>query len=248
MAQVTHLSNAPITEAIIQIRCNLAGEFDVESFAQCHSDFPDEFNQGEPISEGSVKIEFRAGRPTKLDQFVDESAGYKFVSADKSKTVFFRKGSFTFSRAAPYDNWSEFSSTARALWESYRSCVGSYQVTRISTRFINRLDLPLPLDFDEYLVAGPKVPEGLPQGVAHYLTRLHIPVPEAESLILLSQTMGTQRDQLHVPVILDVDVLRECEPAPLPDEGIWEILDTLRKLKNDTFFASVTEKLVELYR
>ena len=248
MANPIHLANAPITEAIVQIRCNLPRDFDVASFEKCLPQLPENFNEGEPVSEGSVTIQFEAGRPTKMDKFVDESSGYRFVSADELKIAIFRRGSFTFSRLAPYENWDEFSDSARLLWENYRSCVGSYEVTRVSTRFINRLELPLPVDFDEYLVHGPQVPRELPQAVAHYLTRLHVPVPGDDALIVLSQTMGTPRNEFHVPIILDVDVLRECEPYPLSDDDIWEILTVLRELKNRTFFASVTERLIDLYK
>lgn len=248
MAEVSHLSNAPITEAIIQIRCNPPDDFDVLKFASCHPKFSDEYPEGEPLTEGSVRLEFQAGRPIKLDQFVDQSAGYRFISSDKLHIAFFRKGSFSFNRLAPYQRWEDFERQANTLWEHYRDCLESYQVNRISTRFINRIELPLPIDFDEYLTAGPKVPEELPQGVVHFATRLHIPIASANALVLLSQTMGTPRDDMHVPIMLDIDVQRECEPSQLPDDEIWSILNTLRQLKNDVFFSSVTDKLVDLYK
>ena len=48
------------------------------------------------------------------------------------------------------------------------------------------------------------------------------------------------------PVILDIDAFKQADLPPT-DNRMWEYLEQLRELKNKSFFATITEKAVELY-
>jgi uncharacterized protein (TIGR04255 family) len=51
----------------------------------------------------------------------------------------------------------------------------------------------------------------------------------------------------HVPVILDIDVYKTVILPP-ETEDAWNLLKELRVIKNEVFFASLTEKAVELFQ
>jgi uncharacterized protein (TIGR04255 family) len=51
-----------------------------------------------------------------------------------------------------------------------------------------------------------------------------------------------------VPVILDIDVLRECDMGVNDAEAVHEALAQLRLAKNQLFFGSLTDRAVELFK
>ena len=92
-------------------------------------------------------------------------AGYLFRSADTKQAVQALKDGFSFSRFRPYQDWDAFSKEARDLWERYVSLTKPEKVNRISLRYINRLELPLPFgDFKEYLLTVPEIAPGSRKG------------------------------------------------------------------------------------
>jgi uncharacterized protein (TIGR04255 family) len=75
---------------------------------------------------------------------------------------------FAMSRLAPYENWNAVRDEARRLWDIYRSIAKPSKLIRLAVRYINRIDMPLPLgDFKDYLRTVPDVSPDLPQGLAY---------------------------------------------------------------------------------
>jgi uncharacterized protein (TIGR04255 family) len=100
-------------------------------------------------------------------------------------------------------------------------------------------------DFDEYLAAAPRVPEGLPQGVSSFLTRVVIHEPSVEANSIITQALESVVGEV-VPIILDIDVFK-LRPEGIEEESIWSTLENLRIIKNRIFFASITKKLKEMF-
>src|SRR5207253_4384748 len=99
--------------------------------------------------------------------------GYTFTSSDGLQAFQSRLDGFTFSRLAPYNGWESFCSEARRLWNIYREVTQPQAVTRAAVRYINRLDLPLPIrDLKDYLRTVPEVSPDLPQGLSGYFMQL----------------------------------------------------------------------------
>ncbi len=117
-------------------------------------------------------------------------------------------------------------------------------------RSINKFDIPLfpqpMLDFNEYLTAAPIVPEGLPQGVNSFLTRVVIHDPGSDATAIITQAFEQIVDPKFLPIILDIDVFQQKEV--ISEEVAWQALEELRHFKNKIFFASITEKAKELFR
>jgi uncharacterized protein (TIGR04255 family) len=62
------------------------------------------------------------------------------------------------SHLAPYENWNAVRDEARRLWALYRSIAKPSKLIRLAVRYINRIDMPLPLgDFKDYLRTVPDV-------------------------------------------------------------------------------------------
>ena len=119
-------------------------------------------------------------------------------------------------------------------------------VERLATRYINVIEVPITgLLFDDYLTAPPRVPESLPQGIQHFLQRLVVPFTEEIAGIII-QTVDVPT-QTHLPIILDIDVQMRKPNLFSDSPEIWTGFDTLREIKNNIFFSSVTERTLEPY-
>jgi uncharacterized protein (TIGR04255 family) len=110
------------------------------------------------------------------------------------------------------------------------------------------LELPLPFkDFKEYILTTPEISPALPQGLKTFFMRLEIPHESYQAVAIITETMEAPSSTLRLPVILDIDVIRETTVSPSSSE-IWQVFEQLRDFKNEIFFNSITEKAKELFR
>jgi len=174
--------------------------------------------------------------------------GFLFISRDEKQIFQARLDGFTMSRLAPYERWEPFRDEARRLWDVYRSVAKPTKLTRLAVRYINRLDLPLPVaDLKDYLRTVPEVSSDLPQNLAGYFMQLRIPQEDVNSLLLVNQAIIDPAKPGVASVVLDIDVFRVDE-LPTNETGIWEFLEQLRVRKNDVFEACITNKARELFK
>ncbi|MGH8699742.1 MAG: TIGR04255 family protein [Burkholderiales bacterium] len=243
-----HLEKAPIVEGLIDLRVRLANGFEAEKLKELHGRIADRYPTCLESSTFQTHLEFNAQRGAK-HAFLRNVSGYRFESADTRYVFQAQVGGFTLSRLRPYETWELLFAEAKELWAHYIEVARPESVTRVATRYINRLELPVPLrDFDDYLTAAPKVPLGLPQSVSEFFARVVAPEPQCGASVILTQILepaDTARGVL--PVILDIDVFKEEVFTP-KSEAPWNLLSKFRDLKNEAFFGSVTDKAKELFR
>lgn len=238
-------SNAPISEALVDIQVGLPPEITVDDLAR----FGDERLKGlypkrRPRSRWEGVLEVAEQQPRLKGQGAID--GWLFYSQDERQIVQFRLDGFTLNRLRPYSDWGTVKAEAKLRWEIFRESARPTRVKRLALRYINHLRFPAGRDLDIYLTIGPRVPPGLPQVLSNFFHRLEIPDHRAGALLLLSlatDPQGTGESR----IILDIDVSSPTSLDP-SDESIWTILDTLRDLKNDTFFSSLTDEALQLLR
>ena len=91
------------------------------------------------------------------------------------------------------------------------------------------------------------MPEGLPNVVQEFLIRNVIPCLEQKALVTIVQAYGAETPNEKAKVILDIDAV--CLEEYDSNTGKqWELLDTLRTLKNNAFFKSLLPKALEPYK
>lgn len=240
-------ASAPITEALIDIRTQLPDTASLSSLEKLHSAIQAQYPQkgARMMWQGSLQLKDEE-EPIKTAQHGLD--GYLFTSSDGRQVVQFRLDGFSFSRLRPYSRWEEVYGEARRLWEIYAAGTKPIVVRRVATRYINSIEIPLKrFDYDDYFTAVPKIPEGLPQLLSHFFTRLVIPFPDHGATAIVVQTPAEKPDPVNTTVILDIDAFVEVSLAP-GDAKLDEILAILRKVKNEIFFRSVTEKTKDLFR
>ncbi len=238
---------APITEALIDIRVQLPGNVSLTDLETLHkgikAEYPDKKTR--QMWEGTFEVRNEKEPLQTTDFRVD---GYAFITSDGRQVVQYRLDGFTFSRLRPYSKWEEVHPEARRLWDIYRTATKPLLVTRLAVRYINAIEIPLKtFDYDDYFTAAPKIPEGLPQGLQHFFTRLVIPFPNRGAVAIVIQTPSGKQDPVNTAILLDIDVFEEVSLSP-EDARIYEIFSVLREIKNEVFFKSVTERTKELFR
>ncbi|MBC8414593.1 TIGR04255 family protein, partial [bacterium] len=200
------LNNAPIAEALIDIRVKLPATLKVEIIDTIYDAIKDKYpdKQEQKISE--LKLDLRS------EDTVNSSGaivnGYRYISSDKKQIVQTRLDGFTLSRLHPYVKWDEMRDEAFRLWELYKDITSPDSIIRVAVRYINILNIQLPIkDFGDYLSAPPIVPDGLPQGISSFLNRIVISEPSIGASAIITQAL----EQIALdaaPIILDIDAFK----------------------------------------
>jgi len=240
-----HLPNAPIKEALIDIQVALPENIAMETLNSKYAQITDQYPKHETLQKGEFGLHRNEGHPTKLT--IDHTVvGYRYTSEDERRIVQFRVDGFTFSQLEPYDSWEDMKKEAVRLWDIYANSISPNPITRIATRYVNLLKLPLDTELKDYLMAPPTIPEGLIQETSSFLTRIEIRDPSIGAHGILTQALESVRES-YVPIMLDIDVFiaRQFDPR---DSEFWHCLNQLRDFKNTVFFSSITEKTMELFQ
>lgn len=243
MARRRHYSKAPITEAVIDIRVRLpetARLSDLEAVQEPHrSDYPGK------ESRSLARGRFEVGRQVSASAS-SEPIGFLFKSEDEKRIFQAQRDGFTMSRLAPYETWEPFREEARRLWTTYRVRLQPEAIVRLAVRYINRLDLPMPVgELKDYLRTVPEVSPELPQLLSGLFMQLTVPQDDLRGTLLLTEALIEPSRPDVVSVVLDIDLFR-TEELPSDDGGIWELFELLHDRKNDVFEACITERTREL--
>lgn len=245
MARQRHLNNAPVVEAVIDIRVKNPSSVEVADLLSLKEtlkgDYPDVKDRR--LIEFGSKIEGKQIEQSLQDKGID---AYLFKSADGKNVVRFGIDGFAFSRLKPYTEWETVLKEARRLWGFYSSRVMPELITRIAVRYINQLELKLPIEnFNRYLKAPPQIPKSLPQEISQFLTRVAIHEEDATANIVQAMAASPEPDRIRI--ILDIDVFK-IKQAGFNNENMWSEFGKLRKLKNRIFFNSITEETARLFQ
>src|SRR5689334_8712067 len=121
--------NAPITEAVIDLRVKLSPGVTLASLENLHNSVKARY----PGKKKRLHVhgEFSAG-----DQLGaaarQETMGFAFESESGKEIFQARLDGFTFSRLRPYGNWPELRDEAQRLWSIYRSAADPVSITRVA--------------------------------------------------------------------------------------------------------------------
>jgi uncharacterized protein (TIGR04255 family) len=248
MARIRHLSNAPIVEALVDLKVHVPDRTTVEALEQALAKQAFGYQIKGPIFRGNFGMAINLQESPQAKPLVSETTrlGMRLHSDDEKYVAQFTTEGFTFSRLAPYESWELLITEARRVWGIYQSCVSPTRVHRAGTRFINNLRLPMKTGdrFKMYLKGLPSMPPEYPQTISSFLQRFV--VHEEGATAFITQALERFPADPPVPVFLDIDVFRETDFDP-NDAEVWSFLGQLRNLKNRFFFGAIEEAAAELY-
>jgi uncharacterized protein (TIGR04255 family) len=240
-----HLQNAPIVEAVIDFRVIREPQISPELFASLGSVIGAKYSRADSIL--SIEARFGIDRGRLIDPAQHKAdLGWKYQAG--TEVAQFRVDGFTFSKIEPYTSWDEVFGEAFRLWEVYLRLANAKQVSRIAVRYINRIRVTENGNINEFLVAPPMLPAPIPPVIRDFLTRVHIADDKRSSAAVIVQALEPQLEPNVMSLLLDIDAYHEDGAVLVPtDPGLPSLFEQLRQLKNEIFYASITEKTAEMY-
>jgi len=92
------------------------------------------------------------------------------------------------------------------------------------------------------LKTRPEIAEGLPQDMVNVWLRLEVLIPEPQGLLIITEAQLPPEKAGFVTFVLDHDLQF---PVMAETADVWTVLTAARELKNQYFFASISEELAQ---
>lgn len=232
---------APIKEAIIDIQVQRKPELDLSSLEQLADSLSSQYpnRRDSKVFEGFVEFGPSAPIQARSNELHD---GFILADQDEKWIVQLKFNGFTLSRLSPYTNWDEFRGEARRLWELYRAACEPISVSRVAVRFINQLDVPLPVrDLRDFLRTYPELSSDMDPQISGFFMQLQCP-QDNNATAVITQGLITPAMPNVVSILLDIDMFAATE-IPTEDEELWKLFDDFRQRKNAIFEASITQRM-----
>jgi uncharacterized protein (TIGR04255 family) len=238
-----HLEHAPIAEAVIDFRVLRQEQVTPQMFENLGPLIGNQYSVKSEIQSISATFGFDNGRfldPAR----VQASLGWRYQA--ETQIAQFRVDGFTFSKVEPYTTWEEVFGEAFRLWEVYVERAEPKQVSRIAVRYINRMRIVGASNLLEYLEGPPNLPAPIPQVIREFLSRIAVDDPARNASAVIVQALEPRVEPSTISLLLDIDAFKTVNSTP-NDPELANTFRQLRALKNDIFFASITERTVETY-
>lgn len=238
-----HLANAPIVEAVIDFRVLRDLSVSPLTFEGLVASIGEKYSQATSIQAFEARFGIESGKMLDPAQR-SADLGWKYQAS--TEVAQFRVDGFTFSKLAPYTSWGEVFGEASRLWRIYVGLARPKQVSRIAVRYLNRMTLTGNPRINDFLEAPPELPKPIPPLVRDFLTRVHVADERRGSAAIIVQALEPQFDPNVMSLLLDIDAYHETTLTP-DDPELPKMFQQLRELKNEIFYASITEKAAEIY-
>ena len=236
----------PITEAVIAMHFSKPLELKwIEAFARKHNT---RFSRSEDMFE--ISASFNA--QTHQSASNTKKIGYKLTSGDNARVVTIVPSQLAISHLAPYTDWGELCSDARQHWTTLSKIMKSKSLGHISARYINRIDIPIKtdggVDIHKYFNLGLSLPTYV-QTMALQAFQVNCSLHNANEPYLYTLSIASTPSPLinYLSFIIDIDVAT-TGVVPVDEDKLWELIDSLRKQKNDLFESCITSETRALFQ
>lgn len=247
MAEVRHLKNAPITEALLDIKVGTSSDadFPAERLDQLEQDLAEAYPIVEKRKLRKVKLQIS---PAETSSNIQESGvlAYWFFTEKKNRIAQFRFDGFTYNMLKPYTSWEEMQKEGLRLWEIYEDIFKPPRIVRIATRFINHVTLQTQYDLEDYLTDMPFGIENMPGKTIQFMNQVSLLDDHENSARVV--VASDDSNSPMITILADIDVFRDGEiKVPVDMKSLTATLAQLRAFKNEIFFSIFTEKALSQY-
>lgn len=234
--------NCPIKEAVFDIRVTGLENIIQDDIEILHELIKTNYPQKKKTLNIFGDFEIKDNKEITNNNTKTQFRGIIFSNTKNNKQVQFRVDGFTLNFLAPYSNWDEFYNEALVLWNIYFNNLKPKEINRIALRYINKIDIPLPLEsFQEYITNMPPIPKSLPQFYNGFFMQIQVPCEDNNYTALITETIETPTKDL-IPFILDIDVFKEIN-----NDFKFTDFNYIRSMKNLIFEDFITDKTRKLF-
>jgi uncharacterized protein (TIGR04255 family) len=239
-----HFNKAPIIEAIINVGVPLAAPPD-EALAKIEALGP-VVREEYPVKQTLFQTTFTSElKPEPGGTVTNVKAGLMFGSTVEPQRFQARVNGFSFHRLAPYQSWEPFRDEAKRLWAVYRKILGNAPIDACAVRYINRFTVPVGREISDFLRTYPEVAKELPQQMPSYLMRVELLLSDIPGGLLVLQQHMAPSDPPSSEMTVTLDNEFRLPAAAGTDEGIWDLIESVRELKNKVFVNCLTAEMQE---
>lgn len=236
----------PVVMAIFQIRFE-QNENDLTSFLKFDAQLRLEY----PLREDNIQASIDVGQNTialgvsKISGTSNAKiAGYTYYTNDKKRKLIVEEGSVTFTDENKYEGWEPFK-TYISKYVKLLNFLSNRKIKRTSIRFINQFifdKFENPIDYFNTTVASSQG-SVFPFPIVKYGFNLLLNVNET-TYSIVNHNLDNPNSEKFI-YMFDIDVLDKNE-INFDEETILNSFDSLREIKNQIFFSSITDKTKEL--
>lgn len=238
--------NAPITEAVLDIRVTPRDGLDASELGAMTALLRDTYPQSEDQYELQGQVQLPA--PTAAPNWASKKMG--IVGRGSARTYQAQVQGVSVSKLKPYSKWSEFKAEAQRVWRIYKGVAKPLTIQRLATRYINRIDIPhqgRPIKLENYFQAYIEMSDDLDQPMSNFFFQVHIPQKDFDGLCVLNVGGLPPSAAGVASILLDIDIFK-LGAVPQTDEEMWSFFDILRERKNRIFESCITDRCRELFR
>jgi uncharacterized protein (TIGR04255 family) len=244
-----HLNNAPIVEAIIDLRARAETEWKesviTDKVKSRLHDYP------KRLSLSGFHQEFTIGPGATAEGKTIETAwtGLRCQTEDGLQVTQFQRDGFMFARLRPYEQWERLITEAMRVWAIFVDIAEPSEIQRMGLRFINRIG-PIATEarVEDYLDPAPRVTRDLDLPVDHFFHQDILRIPGYPYAVRLTRT--TQPEPALQPpafgIIVDIDVFT-TQAFETDSIAMERRFSEMRWLKNRIFFGCVASKALEAF-
>ena len=237
--------NAPITEAVLDIRTRLDEPSLTRLSEVRDANYPNLFQTPNLMAFTFTVNEGQPEFNTSTDPL-----GFSYRSEDKKNIFQVRKDGFTHNRLSPYTEWQSFSSEARRLWSVYKDKAVPAEIELIGLNYINEIYIPFGVSFGDYFKTYIEVPSDLPQSLVGFSLTYQVLLPDQIGSLQIAQGYGPLKKPDHSTVILNIQASKQVnkKTSEITEDELWDMFDNLRSAKSQAFEACITDKVREMIR
>jgi len=245
-----NLRNAPIKEALIDIRVSLPNKSElIKSKESLFSEFK---KFGFDIVEDLNIIEVKGLNDKNENQPHSNRSlnGYRFRMSKGNKIIQTRINGFSFSILQPYSAWEDLESEAKEYWGIYSKIISQFDIIRLATRFINLANIneyyQNSPDISEIFTCPPTLPNSFDGSIEQSLSSYVIKNIKNKFTAIITKRYNPSQSKNNL--LLDIDVFGEYVDKKLNNSQIWENLEEIRDTKNKIFFNLLNQDLIKKFK
>ena len=236
----------PITEAVIEAK--ISHEMTIKDIDKVVKEFQKTYPKKDPINDYGISLNMESKIPEVA--ISSNKTRYLLSSDDRVDIAMISRISLAVACLAPYKGWDDLNQKFLSAWKSWMKIAKLKPIERIGVRYINRIDIPLgnenKINLEDYLTIYPKVPELSDSPMDEYLIQVTQPIDKLWSATITSVALSSSPLVKHLSLLLNIDTFR-TQGIPLKDKDLFEMIDTVREIKNRVFESCITQKTRDLF-
>jgi uncharacterized protein (TIGR04255 family) len=233
----------PVVEAVIDVRFSpKLPSTDIERFmALARGRYPKQ--------EHTHHVNIDVGGPPFSVTARANMNGARLSTDNESSLIILRDNGVAYAHVGPYPGWEKIYENFLEAFALFEKVQRSRRLTRIATRFINRIDIPFSpeknsINLADYLIVGATMPSFLHNGLSSFFVRLGFSLGNGvDANVIVNSADEVLIDMASV--VLDLDVFYTGDIVN-SRKFLEEKLGEIRDLKNNIFESVITDRTREL--